>query len=313
MKELFRVQDLSVCVAAGHLWRRRPRQLLHDVSFAVDEGSMVAYLGPNGAGKTTTFRAICGLTVHGHGRFYWRGDPVTADALHRHLGFLPEHPYFYRTLTPRELLDGLGRLSGLSAPVVSERIRYWAGRLDFSAVLDRPIRTCSKGQMQRVGLAQALLHDPEFLILDEPMSGLDPLGRECVRSALREVNQTGKTILFSSHILSDAEAMCHRVVALNHGKIVYAGPMRRLLQDRDTWQIQVRGVGPDARWPEAITAQWLPDGLVQLSGKESAISLHEAIGLCRRLPACRIVSAAPVRRSLEEAFVHLVSGDSADA
>jgi ABC-2 type transport system ATP-binding protein len=313
MKELFRVQGLSVRVATGHLWRRRLRQLLHDVSFAVDEGNMVAYLGPNGAGKTTTFRTICGLTAHGHGRFYWRDTPVTADALHRHLGFLPEHPYFYRALTPRELLDGLGRLSGLSAPLVSERIRYWSGRLDFSAVLDRPIRTCSKGQMQRVGLAQALLHDPEFLILDEPMSGLDPLGRECVRSALREVNQAGKTILFSSHILSDAEAMCHRVVALNHGKIVYAGPMRHLLQDQGAWRIQVQGVGPDTRWPGTITAQRLPDGLVQLSGKESAISLHEAIDLCRHVPACRIISATPVRRSLEEAFVHLVSGDVADA
>ncbi len=313
MSELFRIDRLSVRIATGHLWRRRLKKLLHDISFAVDEGSMVAYLGPNGAGKTTTFRAICGLAAHSRGTFHWRNAPITVDALHRHLGFLPEHPYFYRTLTPRELLTGLGRLSGLATAAAAERICYWAGRLNFSSVLDRPIRTCSKGQMQRVGLAQALLHDPEFLILDEPMSGLDPLGRECVRNALREANDAGKTILFSSHILSDAEAMCHRVVALSHGRIVYAGSMQRLLQDQGAWQIQVCGVDTDTSWPETIIARRTPDGLVLLSGTEAELSLDEAIDLCRRIPGCRIISATPVRRSLEEAFVHLVSETSGNA
>ena len=196
MSAILEVQGLCLSVATGHVIQGR-KQVLHDVAFTVRRGSATAYLGPNGAGKTSTFRILCGLCRPDAGSLRFDGETVRAGLPARRFGFMPEQPYFYRNLTPRELLTGLARLTGLGRGSLSARIDDWADRLGFEGVLDQPLHACSKGQVQRVGLAQALLHEPEFVLLDEPLSGLDPLGRERVRQVLHDVHAAGATLLFS--------------------------------------------------------------------------------------------------------------------
>lgn len=306
MSELFRIEQLKVHIAEGHLWKRKERTVLDDVSFGLSEGESVAYLGPNGAGKTTTFRAVCGLSTLASGGFYWQDKAVLPEEFNRHIGFMPEYPYFYRALTPRELLQGLGRLSRLNYTQVRQRIESLAEKLDFGSVLDQPIRTCSKGEMQKVSLAQAMLHEPKLLILDEPMSGLDPIGRERVRQVLIDANIRGTSLLFSSHILSDAERLCHKVVALNQGSIIYVGELAALTDLGGMWQIIVQIDGEPGKWPEAISRQVLSDGTSQLSGHEAKLSLHKALEFCLNMKGCTVVSASPARRRLEDAFVALL-------
>ena len=306
MNGILSVEGLSLSVPTGHVVQGR-KQVLHDVCFSVARGSATAYLGPNGAGKTSTFRILCGLSRADAGSVRFAGE-VVCDArvrgglpAHR-FGFMPEQPYFYRNLTPRELLTGLGRLSGMSGRQLGAAIEDWAGRLDFEAVLGQPLRACSKGQVQRVGLAQALLHEPEFVLLDEPLSGLDPLGRERVRQVLHEVHAGGATLLFSSHILSDAEAMCDAVVVLDAGRVVHQGEIAGMLGKSERWAIVVEG---DAGGLPAVQRVELGHGRYRLlvDGEAERDRLLNAL---RTSFGCRLLSVEQDRQTLEQAFISLL-------
>ncbi|MDX8396422.1 MAG: ABC transporter ATP-binding protein [Mariprofundaceae bacterium] len=306
MTALLEIRDLSVSVAEGHLWNRKAKQLLHAIHFQINEGESVAYLGPNGAGKTTTFRALCGLTSTFKGSFLWKGQAILNEQLHQHIGFLPEIPYFYRNLTPRELLTGLGRLSDTDNQQLKRTVSHWSERLDFEIILDRPIRTCSKGQLQRIGLTQALMQKPDLLILDEPMSGLDPIGREIVRSTLTEVNNNGTALLFSSHILSDAESLCHKVVALNQGRVIYNGSLDGLVSEKDHWSIHLRSETA-IQAPDNTKLTSLTDESLLITGNGGHRSLQQSLQSLTSSQNIELIHAGLVKPKLEDAFVELIN------
>ena len=309
MTSLFEVRDLCVDIMQDHLWRRRPRRVLRGVSFSVGEGQAVAYLGRNGAGKTTTFRAMFGLAARASGHLRWKGEDIAPERLGRRVGFLPEHPYFSRHLTPRELLLGLGRMAGMPRAECARRLEAWARRLDFEAVLDRPMRTCSKGQLQRVGLAQALMHRPKLVVLDEPLSGLDPLGRELVREVLREVAAEGAALVFSSHILADAELICDKVVALQAGRVIFEGAIGTLLRAGGAWHMVLRGRGP-ASPHEQLSVRRQADGSWLVEGSDEFLPLEEALRWALSLPDTAIVRADHARPRLEDAFLKLLENQN---
>ncbi|MCU0662051.1 MAG: ABC transporter ATP-binding protein [Myxococcota bacterium] len=209
---------------------RKQVQAVRGISFNVGRGEIFGLLGPNGAGKTTTIKVAMGLIGPTSGS-------VTIDGKHSHnpasrtnIGYLPENPYFHEYLTPEELLDFHGRMCGLPKATRRKRRDELIEKVGLKEAARRPLRKFSKGMLQRIGLAQALIGDPQFLVLDEPMSGLDPIGRRFVAELIEELNRQGKTILFSSHILSDVERLCHRVVILHKGKKVAEGTLEELLK-----------------------------------------------------------------------------------
>lgn len=301
MNGILSVEKLSLSVATGHVIQGR-KQVLDDVGFDIARGSATAYLGPNGAGKTSTFRILCGLSRPDAGTVRFDGAEVRDSLPASRFGFMPEQPYFYRNLTPRELLTGLGRLSGLFGQSLASAIGDWAGRLEFGMVLDQPLHACSKGQVQRVGLAQALLHEPEFVLLDEPLSGLDPLGRERVRQVLQEVHAAGATLLFSSHILTDAEAMCDAVIVLDHGRVVHQGPIAGMLGASDRWAIEVKGRAEDLPPAQRVD---LGHGRFRLlvDGEAERDRLLKALASSFD---SRLLSVEQDRQTLEQAFIDLL-------
>ncbi|MDX8378222.1 MAG: ABC transporter ATP-binding protein [Mariprofundales bacterium] len=304
---LFTVQNINLNIAVGHLWWRRQIQVLNKVSFTVNKAESVAYLGANGAGKTSTFRAICGLATQCDGILQWCGKTIHTQELHQYIGFLPEHPYFYRELTPYELLLGLGRIMQLSHHDVRQAIIYWSEQLDFANILHQRIKTCSKGQVQRVGLAQALLHRPQLLILDEPMSGLDPIGRQQVRHVLQEVHKQGTALLFSSHVLADAESLCQRVIALAKGKVIFDGDVKNLLQDPHNWFIHLEKLANiPTSLPSSTKILSQTDGSIMLIGNQHEKSLNAALLSCLQHDQCHIIASGHRRPRLEDAFVELV-------
>lgn len=309
---LFEVKGLCVDVMQGHLWQRKRRRLLHEVSFAVASGEAVAYLGPNGAGKTTTFRAIFGLASRSSGELFWKGRKEQVERLRSRLGFLPEQPYFSRTLTPREWLAALGRMAGMRHDLDAS-IARWAARLAFEDVLDRPMRVCSKGQLQRVGLALALMHEPEMVVLDEPMSGLDPVGRELVKEVIKAYVERGKALLFSSHILADAESICDRVIALNEGRIIFDGRLSVLLKAGDRWHIKLQGPLDACDVPPGVVLRRDPAGVWELTGEERIYPFLQALDWARTLPGVDIWRAAREQPRLEDAFLNLLGGQVSHA
>ncbi len=302
---LIDVRSLHLSIATGHIIQKQ-KVILDDVSFSVEQGSCTAYLGTNGAGKTSTFRILCGLVAPNQGEVYFDGQRMTQGLPPQRFGFMPEHPYFYKNLTPHELLMGLGRLSGLAAHALPSLIAQWAERLEFSRVLHQRLSTCSKGQVQRVGLTQALMHQPDFVLLDEPLSGLDPIGRACVRQVIQDETQRGATLLFSSHILSDAEAMCDGVIVLQQGRVRYSGEIHQLLAHQDGWLLQARGRACWSDDDEGIHITQSLDGTWQLRGDDAQ---QRDTWLQRILAAddITLVSATAEQRSLEDAFLDLLN------
>jgi ABC-2 type transport system ATP-binding protein len=209
---------------------RRRVVAVDGVSFDVKRGEIFGLLGPNGAGKTTTLKTLMGLIHPTEGTLRLFGEPVTKPAVRQRVGYLPENPYFHEYLTPRELLMFHGRLAGMSNAEISKRRDELIDYVGLGAAANRALRKFSKGMLQRIGLAQALLAKPDLLILDEPMSGLDPVGRKFVTDLMKTLNNDGTTILFSSHILSDVERLCDRVVILKKGKKALEGAIEDLLK-----------------------------------------------------------------------------------
>ncbi len=227
-KEVLVVRDLVKRFQIGFF--RTRVEAVRSVGFSVRKGEIFGLLGPNGAGKTTTIKTIIGLIRPTSGDISLFGGDGRDPKVRRQVGYLPENPYFHEYLTPRELLSFHGRLAGLSKREVAKRRDKLIDQVGLRDAAKRPLRKFSKGMLQRIGLAQALLTEPDFLVLDEPMSGLDPLGRKFVTDLIKDLNDAGTTILFSSHILSDVERLCHRVVILNKGRKVAEGSIDELLE-----------------------------------------------------------------------------------
>src|SRR5689334_23532385 len=200
-------------------WTGRRTVGLDAVSLEVRRGEVFGYLGPNGAGKTTTLKILTGLLKPTSGRAWLLGESIDHVSSRRQLGFLPEQPYFYDYLNGIEYLEFAAQLSGMGAHEATKAARRWFGRVGLDGRESLVLRKYSKGMLQRIGLAAACVHEPELLVLDEPMSGLDPFGRRDVRELILEQRAKGTTVLFSSHILPDVELLCDRVAILLEGRL----------------------------------------------------------------------------------------------
>src|SRR5215813_2950798 len=289
-------------------WRKRSLRALDGLSLRVEAGEVFGFLGPNGAGKTTTFKILMRMLRPTSGVARILGRPLDDLRMRARIGYLPERPYFYQHLTARELLLYCGALCDLPRDRAARRATELLDRVGLSDSADRHLRKFSKGMLQRVGLAQALVNDPEVLFLDEPMSDLDPLGRREVRELISGLRARGKTIFFSSHILTDVEAMCDRVAILNRGRLIEAGRLSEILKSRsNVIEAVVSGVGEEvlAELREfALEAQPTPEGArVRLAQDHDLSRLleiaHNAGG--------RLVSVNPVRESLEDLFVREIA------
>jgi len=309
-----RTHELTKDFPVG-FWRPRPYRALDRLSIEVAPGDVFGFLGPNGAGKTTTLKLLMQLVFPTSGAAEILGRPAGDVSVRRRIGYLPENPYFYDHLTAEELLDYYARLFGMSAAERRTRIAGTLDRLGVGAERRLQLRKFSKGMLQRVGLAQALLNDPEVIFLDEPMSGLDPLGRRDVRALMLELRDAGRTIFFSSHILSDAEALCSRVAIVAKGRLAGAGRLADLQEFAVLgWELVVANVPPEALDRVKARAR----GVVTISADRYAIDVApdgHPEDLLRDLTAsgAALVSLNPVRETLEDVFVRRVAavGDGA--
>jgi len=309
-----RTRDLSKDYTVG-FWRPRPYRALDRLSIEVAPGDVYGFLGPNGAGKTTTLKLLMQLVFPTSGDAEILGRPVGDVAVRRRIGYLPEHPYFYDHLTAEELLGYYGQLFGIGGADRARRVSAMLDRLGIGAERRLQLRKFSKGMLQRVGLAQALLNEPEVIFLDEPMSGLDPLGRRDVRALILQLRDEGRTIFFSSHILSDAEALCSRVAIVAKGRLAAEGRLTDLQEFAvQGWELVLSGLSP------AIVDRLRPRvrGVTHISGDRFALDVP-ADGrpehLLSELTAAgaTLVSLNPVRETLEDLFVRRVAamGDGA--
>src|SRR3954453_6721891 len=223
--------DLTKEYALG-FWRKRPYLALDRLTLAVEPGEVFGFLGPNGAGKTTTLKLLMRLVFPTAGRAELLGKPLGDVTVRRRIGYLPEHPYFYDYLTAEELLSYFAGLFGYDGAERRRRVARLLDEVGIGAERRLQLRKFSKGMLQRLGIAQALVNDPELVISDEPMSGLDPLGRKEIRDLIVELKHEGKTVLFSTHILSDVELVCDRVAMIVGGRMRDVGPLQRLLSPR---------------------------------------------------------------------------------
>jgi len=303
-----RTRELSKDYLVG-FWRPRPYRALDRLSIDVAPGDVFGFLGPNGAGKTTTLKLLMQLVFPTSGEAEILGRPLGDVSIRRRIGYLPENPYFYDHLTAEELLDYYGRLFGQSAADRRQRVGKTLDRLGIGAERRLPLRKFSKGMLQRVGLAQALLNDPEVVFLDEPMSGLDPLGRRDVRALILELRDQGRTIFFSSHILSDAEALCTRVAIVAKGRLAASGTLADLKEFAiQGWELVMAGVPPEALERVRSRAR----RVVTIGGDRYAIDLPpdgRPEELLRELAAAGAtpVSLNPLRETLEDVFVRRVA------
>ena len=300
------VRDLAKSFRTGHL---RPvyRPALEGLTFSVAPGEIFGYLGPNGAGKTTTLKILVGLLFPDRGSATILGHPLASRAWRYKAGYQPEHPYFYDYLTAREYLDYAGRLFGMARAPRQGRIAELLRLVNLEASADVPLRRFSKGMTQRVGLAQALLNDPELVILDEPMSGLDPLGRRMVRRVILDLKAAGKTVLFSTHILSDAESLCDRVALLRGGELLKVGALDEILTlDVSHLEVLVNGIAEDAAEALPVRHRVRVGDRWTLEVDEGR--LGEVIG---RIEAARgrVLGVHPIRQSLEEYFFKEMGGE----
>jgi ABC-2 type transport system ATP-binding protein len=301
-------EQLSKIFRVG-FWGKRVTAV-ESLNLEVRPGEVFGFLGPNGAGKTTTLKMLMGLIypTSGKARLFGRdlGDPQTKARL----GFLPESPYFYDYLTSREFLGFYGHLFGLWGAVLDRRIDELLELVGMTHAKDLQLRKFSKGMLQRVGVAQALINDPELVVLDEPMSGLDPIGRKEVRDLILRLKESGKTVLFSSHILHDAEVLCDRVAMILKGRLVACGRVNDLLDQGANHQVEliVDGLTPeglDHMRPLADKVVMQGDRmLVVLKSQQRVGGALEII----RAAKANLISLNPQKGSLEDLFIREVEG-----
>ena len=289
-------------------WKKRRRCALDNLTFHVESGEICGFLGPNGAGKTTTLKLLMGLIFPTAGTARILGRSLGDVEMHRHIGYLPEQPYFYDYLTGRELLDYFARFFRYTATERRERVNRFLELVGLGTAGDVQLRKYSKGMLQRIGLAQAILHDPPVLFLDEPMSGLDPLGRREVRDIILELKRQGRTIFFSTHILSDAEMLCDRLAVLVGGKLQGVGSPESIVT------IEAKGMEILAEVPEGRA---LPAGLAAATrtGNRYRIQvpageLYGAMEMLKGAGAA-VLAVTQIKPTLEDYFFELVGREKA--
>lgn len=299
---VLRVNDLDKTFRAPLMGRGI--HSVRGVSLDVRRGEIFGFLGPNGAGKTTTIKMLMGLVRPTSGTMEILGVRAPCPDVMSRVGFLPENPYVFPYLSPREFVTLCGRLSGLRGHALDARVEAVVGRVGVGDAIDRAVRTLSKGMLQRVGLAAALVHDPELLVLDEPMSGLDPVGRKEVRDLVLEEKRRGRTVFFSSHILSDVEMLCDRVSILRRGQVVVAGELHELLgAGKRRSEITLAHVPPALREALARGAHVTRSvGERVVMEVEGDAAVREVVTQALEAGA-RLESVAPKRETLEDLFV----------
>jgi ABC-2 type transport system ATP-binding protein len=300
--------ELTKDYAVG-FWRKRPYRALDALTLEVAGGEVFGFLGPNGAGKTTTLKLLMQLVFPSSGRAEMLGRPLGDRSVKRRIGYLPENPYFYDYLTAEELLTYFAGLFGYAAGERRARVDRLLDEVGIGAERRLQLRKFSKGMLQRVGIAQALVNDPELVIFDEPMSGLDPLGRRDVRALILRLRDRGCTVFFSSHVLSDAEALCSRVAILAKGRLVSEGRLSDMLafQVRG-WELVASGVSDTL----AHELERRANRVVRISDGRYSIELSLDVVPEREVAAltaagATLVSLNPLRETLEGFFVEQVS------
>ena len=301
-RALIEVRELRKVFRHGLALRRV--EAVKSVSFDVKRGDIFGFLGPNGAGKTTTIKMLTGLIAPTSGSAKVFGHAIPSAKAMERVGFMPENPYVYPYLTPTEFVEMCGRLSGLSGSDVRTRTARVLERVGIAHAADRPVRRLSKGMLQRTGLAAALVADPELLILDEPMSGLDPVGRKEVRDLIFEERENGRTIFFSTHILSDVETLCDYVTILRQGNVVVSGSLAELLK-REQKRTDIVLVGADEQFEKRVAelghdSQRVTDRLVVAvegdAGVKELLSAAISAGI-------EVAEVTPHHETLEDLFV----------
>jgi len=287
----------------------KPFTAVDDVTLELERGEIFGLLGPNGAGKTTTIKLLLGLARPTAGRVLLEGREPREPASRSKLGYLPENPCFYDHLTPLEYLDLTGALFGIAPAIRRRRASDLLERLGLGAHARKALRKFSKGMTQRVGLAQALMNEPRLLILDEPMSGLDPVGRSEVKALLREQRAAGVTVLMSSHVLAETEPICNRVGIMKQGRLVEVGTVSTLLQSGvREWEVAVEGMS------DAVAAPFRAGGHdVERIGSRSVVRVRNGDSLqdvLRQMlqAGIHVHSVEPRRETLEEHFVRVLDG-----
>jgi ABC-2 type transport system ATP-binding protein len=303
MPDAIRIENLRKTFRLGFI--PRPREILKGIAFSVREGETFGYLGPNGAGKTTTIKALLGLIRPDAGTIEIFGRPAASPRSRESLGFLPENPYFYDYLTGREFLAFTADLFGLGREVKAERIARLLKLVGLERAAGLPLRKYSRGMLQRAGLAQALVNDPKLVVLDEPLGGMDPLGRKEIRDIIVRFKDEGKTVFFTSHILQDIEMICDRVAIIVGGRIVKEGGLRDLVSERVLFtEVTVSGIAPQAfeGLGESVTTR---GDRVLLKVYDEAL-VDEVVGLVHDRKG-RLVSLSPRTETLEDIFVDTVT------
>jgi ABC-2 type transport system ATP-binding protein len=304
------IENLTKDYPFGFLHLKKKRSL-EGLTMQVESGEVFGFLGPNGAGKSTTIKLLVGLIFPDAGSARILGKSTIDIEMHRDIGYLPEQPYFYDYLTAAEVLDYFARFHDLTAPDRRERVARMLKKVGLETAGKIQLRKYSKGMLQRVGLAQAILHDPKVVILDEPMSGLDPIGRREVRDIILELKRQGKTVLFSTHILSDAEMLCDRVGVIVGGKlrgVGAPGEMIGLKAQGLEILFELPGSGSSAA---AVIAKATKTGdryRLQVSEEELYAAMEQLRGA-----GAKILSVAQVKASLEEYFMDLIESDRTQA
>jgi ABC-2 type transport system ATP-binding protein len=294
------ITGLSKEYAVG-FWKKQRRPALKSLNLTVEAGETFGFLGPNGAGKTTTLKLLMGIIFPTAGSATILGRDASDPEVKRKIGFLPEQPYFYDYLSAPELLDYYARLSGVSAAARKQRIGELLEQVGLSDVGNKQLRKFSKGMLQRVGIAQAIIHDPEVIFLDEPMSGLDPVGRHEVRELIQGLKDAGKTIFFSTHILSDAEALCDRVAVIHKGELRGVGVVNDF-HSAVAEQTEVIWLGASA--VAAVTGLLTES---HITGETVRVTVPSA-NLDRLLETlrqqrARLISVTPIHGTLEDYFL----------
>ena len=308
MTAIVEIENLTKDYEVG-FWRKRKVRALDGLSLQVNQGEIFGFLGANGAGKTTTLKLLMRLMFPTAGNARILGHDIADLRMHRQIGYLPENPYFYDYLTAREFLDYCAQLFGNAKHDRRRRTTELLERVHLDTKSwDVQLRKFSKGMLQRVGLAQALVNDPAIVFLDEPMSGLDPVGRREVRDLIAGLRQEGKTVFMNSHILSDIEVLCDRVAILKRGKLAHVGhldELRRRAGENDRVEVVATGTQLE---PLMLL---LPDrDKFQISATASGVRIEltdeqhvdEAIAALRNARG-KLVSVQPVRQSLEDLFL----------
>ncbi len=289
-------------------WKKRPVRALENLNLKVEKGEVFGFLGPNGAGKTTTLKLLMNLIKPSSGFAQILGEPVSSVSMRRRIGFLPENPYFYDYLTAREFLRYIGGLFQMRGSHLKARVEHLLQSVGLSASGDLQLRKFSKGMVQRIGIAQAIINDPEVVFLDEPMSGLDPLGRREVRLVINSLKERGVTVFFSSHILPDVEALCDRVAIMNRGRLQAIGALQDILKVKiEGHEIILVNRG------ENLAAQLgkLCDNIQSIGDRlhirATSGGQVESVLACALARGATLISANPIRPSLEDYFFREVT------